>query len=130
MAPAGSHASVRKRVDAPSPTSTVIEQANKEDIRSGVHGRRAQAESGLVRRSHSHLRRSATMNKFHTTCFFFWNRSTDKHKFQQARIGRRTQLSFTGVTKSSLFSTSSKRLDSFSSTAESRSIQHDKQANN
>lgn len=65
MAHAGSHASVQKRVDAPSPTSTVIEQANKEEvIRSGVHGRRAQAESGLVRRNHSHLRCSANPRTF------------------------------------------------------------------
>jgi hypothetical protein len=60
MAPAGSHASVQKCVEAPSPTSTVTEQENKEEVsRPGADDSRAQVVPGLVRLSHSHLRRSA-----------------------------------------------------------------------
>jgi hypothetical protein len=60
IAPSGSQASVQKCVEEPSPTSTVMETLNIDlTLRSAADGSNAQAESGSVLRSHSHLRRRA-----------------------------------------------------------------------
>jgi hypothetical protein len=58
IAPSGSHTLVQKHLEAPSPTWTVTNELNMEEIfLSGVDG--AHADSDLVLCSHSHLKRSA-----------------------------------------------------------------------